>query len=437
MAKTTPITLDNEINEIITKSKNFIMPDHTLIVHTKDDDITIPHFNSIQIERNFTENISDVLHIEFLTGLGLATKVLYKNRDALEATIKLKFSDKKILQRRYKLVLLTKFEDIHNSKMSKASQDELDSQDFILVKAQCIDRLMLKLKNEYVSGVFHNYDLKTFVKGLFSKRMRDLNVDAYINIHDFDNSKIYENIMIDPFTKFVKLPFILQNGNYGLYNHGANIYFSNLSETNKIKYDVDIYPVYDYKRFDDENKRSKLLLINPSIEHTDKNNFNFYYKDGIYKTLVSDIEFKTDSEGRRYKVGNGIIIEHSNNTINNNLFTVTDDKITHDGDATYDEIKIDDTRSFNNFIETLGDDNTYRYYSTLNRVQGIIGSVMLPKVNPEVIYPGMPFKYLFNDDGKIGSTTGSVQGLNYVYDFINKTTVVMLVCIFKRIKKDS
>lgn len=436
MAKTLPITLDNEINDVITKSKEFIMPEPTLIVHTENDDMTITHFNAIQIERNFTENLSDVIFLEFFMGLGTATKVLYKHRDALEATLKLKFENNKIVKRRYKIILLTKFENIYDSSMTKAKQEELDTQEIVNIKVQCIDETLLKLKKEYISGVFHDYDLKTLLKGLFSKRMKELNTDSYINIYDPDNTQVYDNIVIDPFTKFIKLPFIFQNGMYGLYDNGANIYFSNISEASTIKYDVDIYPIWDYERFAKESNRPKLVLINPTIENMNKHEFNFYYKDGIYKTLVSNVEFKLDSEDKRYDAGNGLIMEYSNNTINQDFLTITDDQITYMDEAAYNFNKIDSTRSFTNYRETLGDDNLYKYFSMLNRHQGVIGTITLPKVNPEIIYPGMPFKYLFNNDGKVSSTTGIIQGLNYVYDFLNKTTVVMLVGIFKRIPKE-
>ena len=436
MATLSNSALNKEVEEILGKSKHFILPDCDFIIHTKDKDIVIPYFLTIEVERNYTENISDVLYVEFLIGAGTAIKTIFENRDALEATIKLKFSNKKIVKRRYKLILITKPEEVHDSKIAKAKEDTLNSQDLAKIKAQCVDELVLQLKNEYISGVFHNYDLKTLLKGIMGKRLKELSVDAHINIYEPDNKKIYENILIRPFTKFIKLPYILQNGDYGIYNYGANVYFSNITETNKIKYDVDIYPVYDYTRYKKETKRPKLLLINPENFLRSKNEFNFYYKDGVYKGIVNNLEFKLDSEDKRYTIGNGIIVEYSNNTINQDLSTVTDDKIIFSNDLTYDITKIDDTRSFSHFVETDGDDNIFKYYSLLNRLQVIIASVVLPKVNPEVIYPGMPVVYYFINSGKIYSTTGTVQGIKYFYDFINKTSVVTLILALKRIKKD-
>jgi len=436
MAKTLPITLDNEVNDLLTKSKEFIMPEPTLIIHTEDGDVTIVHFNSIDVERNYTTNLSDIIYVNFNAGLGFASKVLYKHRDKLEATVKLKFSNKKIQQRRFKFVLMTKFEDIHDSSMSKISQEDLDTQDYIEIKAQCIDTKLLKFKNEYVEGIFHDMDLRKVMKNIFSKKMREAGTDSYINVYVPKNVKSYENIFIEPFTKFVRLPFIFQNDKYGLYDHGAGIYFSNISEASESKYDVDIFPIFDYERFDAEAKRPKLIIINPTKSHMSKHEIDFYYKDGIYKSLVSNVKFQHDSEDKRYDTGNGFIIEDSGNTINQSLLDIKDDIVKYANDQSFSITKLDETRSYNNLVETGGDDNLYKYNSTLNRLQGVIGSVMLPKVNPEIIYPGMPFKYMFNKDGKVASTTGVVQGLQYSYDFINKTTVVMLVCIFKRLIKE-
>jgi len=436
MSTLTSQALGKEVKEIIGKSKHFIMPDYEFIIHTKEKDITIPHLLNIEVERNYSENVSDIIYVEFLIGLGFATKTLFENRDALEATIKLKYSNKKIFKRRFKLILITKLEDIYDSKVSKASENTLDKQDFATIRAQCVDDMVLILKNKYISGIFHNCDLKTLIKGIIAKQFKELNVDANVNIYDLDNKTKYENIIIDPFTKFVKLPYILQNTHYGLYKYGVNIYFTNLSETNKIKYDVDIFPVFDYTRYKKESKRSKLLLISPEDSNLSKNDFNFYYKNGIYKTLVNNLEFKIEGEDRRYKIGNGMIMEYSHNTINRDLVTVTNDKVTFDETSAYDIVKVDKTRSISNLIETNGDDNIYKYDSVLNRLQGIIGSVMLPKVNPEVIYPGMPLKYIFINDGKLHFTTGIVQGVHFTYDFINQTSVATLVAIFKRITKE-
>ena len=52
--------------------------------------------------------------------------------------------------------------------------------------------MVLILKNKYISGIFHNCDLKTLIKGIIAKQFKELNVDANVNIYDLD--KLYNTM---------------------------------------------------------------------------------------------------------------------------------------------------------------------------------------------------------------------------------------------------
>ena len=47
----------------------------------------------------------------------------------------------------------------------------------------------------------------------------------------------------------------------------------------------------------------------------------------------------------------------------------------------------------------------------------------------------MPFKYIFEKDGVVKETTGTVQTLEYYYDISNNAVVVNIIGLFKKIKE--
>jgi len=107
--------IDNEAMSTFDQKRYFIMPKIKMFIHTKDDDLEIPFVTNIRISRNFNTNITDVIFIEFLTGLGMLTERIYKNRENLEVSIIFDYDKKAMRSLRYKFIVISDNPNRHSS----------------------------------------------------------------------------------------------------------------------------------------------------------------------------------------------------------------------------------------------------------------------------------------------------------------------------------
>ena len=437
-----PKAIDNEVLNFMKDTEEFIFPDIKITLSNTEEDIIIEHLVSYRVNRKFNTNISDVVFLEFTYPLGSFIKKFYDKRDKLEVTIIIK-TKTKTLTKRYKAIVLNKLFGDYNSTLSNIKSDTLDEQSLETFHLQCVDPLTLALKNVTTSGIYHDIKLTKLLKTLIGKTLNEVTVlgktiDYYLNIYKLDNDKVYDNILIKPFTKVIKLPYVFQNYDYGLYNNDVGVYFTNVNLlNNKIVYDINIYPLFDYERYDKELKLPKLLIINPSTHNLDKNTLNATFHIDTYKLLVNNIKFTDKLNDDRFNVGTGYIEPLANMHLNDNLITVTDDKVIMDETLTY-AIENTDTgiSDYSKLIDTDFDANLYKFKSLLNKNLGIIATVQITNTKAEFIYPGMPVQYMFYKDGEVTVTNGIVQAVDINYNYIQKVNVVTILLILKRLNND-
>jgi len=449
-------SIDNVALDAFHQKRHFIMPDISLIVHTKDDDLEISLVSDVRISRNFATNITDVIFIEFMITAGTFQNKIYPNREDLEATLNFNYDNKAIRRLKYKLIILTKNPEVNNSSTNMLDEADQDAQELYTIKAQCVDKLTLDLKNQYISGAYHDYDLKYFMRALINYEIQTQSVIHKIMVYELDNKEVYKNIFIKPFTKLIKLPYMLHNDLYGLYNNNVNIYFTKIRYGGEYKtytsapnkedpewlfgtgenYDIEIFPLHDASRYDKEVKRPKLLIVSPSVRGMATNESDFFYQDGIFKLVISDVTFKDEEEKSQYNKGSMILVTKSTNAMKSDGYEIKDGEITYP-DVNHNSLETLDNKpnTFDSVVDTDNDYNVFKYRSSINRNDYIIGIMKSGSFNPDFIYPGMPFKYIFEKDNIVNETTGTIQSLEYYYDISNKTTVVNIIGLFKKIKE--
>jgi len=448
-------SIDNVAFDVFSQNRPFIMPEIKLTLHTKEQDIPIDLVTDVRVSRNFAVNITDVIFLEFMITAGTFQEKIFPNREDLEVTINFNYDNKAIRRLNYKLLITTKNPEVNNSHTHKVDEGDQDTQDLYTIKAQCVDKLTLNLKNQYISGIYHNYDLKYFMRSLINYEILAQSVTHKIMVYDLDNKKKYKNIVVKPYTKLIKLPYILHNDMYGLYDNGVNIYFTKIryggeykvypSPANKKNpeylfgtgdnYDIEIFPLYDTTRYDKDTKRHKLLVVSPSVKAMGVNENDFYYKDGVFKLTIADVTFSTDEEKRQYEIGTTLATTNSSDILVSDGYDIKDDKITYpDSDHNGLETLPNKPTTFDTIFDMDNDYNIHKYRSILNKNEVILGVMKTGSINPDFIFPGMSFKYVFDKDNVIKETTGIIQSVEYYYDIANKTTVVAIAALFKKIK---
>lgn len=432
--------IDEEVVSIVKNSKPFVQPKITAILHNENINKAINLLQSYRVESNFNKNLSDIIFIDFVIPIGEFISDIYNFRDSLEITIELKYEKKKF-KNRYKVAVMSKLPSEYNSQVANIDTDDLDKQDVFNCTLQCIDPLTLSLKNTVISGIYHNVTMTKLLKGILSQALNKINIigkklEYNLNIYNLDNEKVYQNIIIEPFTKIIKLPHELQHKNYGLYNGDVGIYFSRLeTTTTSSTYDIYIYPLFNYERYDKELTLPRLLIVNPNVNMIEQNEYNTYYDINTYKLMVSSIEFKDYTENARYNEGNGIIKVNEDVITDKSLVNVEEDKVEFSNRETYIYDNDNQILDYSKFIHINQEENKYLYYSNINKNKSIIGIIKLPNTNSETFIPGMAIRYLFMEKDKVVSTNGILQAVNRTYDDIKKVSITVLIINFKRIQR--
>ena len=425
--------LDNEIKDLITNAKEYVFPSIEVYINTEEKDLQLHHVGNYRVNSNYGVNISDVIHIEFLYPLGSFIRDIYRFKDALELTIVLTVKKKKITKH-YKCMLLNKLANTYDSKLTKINAVKLDEQSIEHISVQGIDPLFLALKNITTSGCYHNIKVDKLIKGILGNSLDKVTVlgrklDYFFNLYKPDNDTTYNNIFIKPFSKIIKIPYLLQHSDYGIYNSDIGIYFTNIETIhNRTKYNIDIYPLNDLTRYDNDTKRPKLYLISTMTPNIDKNNYNAYLEVDTYKIIVNDIEFKDITDKDRYDLGTGYIESYSDLNSNQDLLSINELNVTMDGESTYSINNTDlKTNDYAKLIETEFDDNLFKYDSILNKNKTVLVIVKIPNINSEFIHPGMAVKYVYLKNDKVIEATGIVHGRDITYDFSKKISMTILL----------
>lgn len=428
------INIDKEVHSILGATP-YKFPDRKVILHTKEKDITLTHISTLTVHRNFTFNITDEIFIDCNMLLGTYTHHVAKYVDDLTMTIS-STKDRKKLYKKYKAVLITDVTNTHDSKLMATSEDTLNTQSMISISFELVDPITQPLKTKVFTGIFHNLTLDRFIKGIWADKFKDLlaynkRIQYTINIFKLDNVKKYENIIIPKQTSCVQLPLTLQVGNYGLYKHGVGVYYTNNESTNdSVKYSFYVYPLTNYNRYKEESKMPKLLVINSTLTMVQKNNLNAYLDVDTFKVIATDVKEKDNSVSERFKRGTGNFIVKSNLTTDPALIAVTDKDI---------KVNLDDTtvmygnkKDFNKIRYINQDENILRHQSAIEDAKGVNIAITLANTSIEFVYPGMPIKYVYVVGNKVIETTGTVNAIEGIENYINNTNTVV---IFAKIEK--
>jgi len=175
------------------------------------------------------------------------------------------------------------------------------------------------------------------------------------------------------------------------------------------------------------------MLISPAVRNLDKNTYNAYYDNGVYKLIVSNITFRDDNNKARYKSGTGIIETFSDIHINDSLSLVTDNQILFNSIGTFSKKNIDtDTYGHAKYVETDFDSNVFKYKSSINLTRGRTVIVKLKDINSDFIFQGMSLEYMFIKENKVVTLYGIVQGVDTTYNISSKESITVILFFIQR-----
>ena len=438
------IALEKEITKILDESTEEQFPTITATIHTQSEDLKIDHITSVDVKRDFKNALTDIITLEFLLPLGDYVHIIHKNKNKLETTLCLeKYYKQKC--RRYKSLVLNVDSNSTNSKMNNASQDDLNKTNFVTVTLQLVPVELMLLKKLTHEGIYRNitaFDalLHSIVYEVAKLKLYGSFFNINLNAYKSEYTTKYENIIIPRETKLGKIPILLQN-NYGYYNFSGNAYFQLDNEIKKNLY-VWIYPTVDFERV---TKDANIGMLYNTVKKGSSTNEKSYWKKNHQLKLVTDtVKIHGANHNALFDKGKGLSFQRATDNISSYNYDIKKDIDDYDTDKDILVVKDDD--GMDNTTDAGILDNIPRLNSalglhklsyietTLYNFTGLWENEPLK----QLIYPGMPFYYIYSaeKDGlsKTLKLPGTLIEQNIHYNVKQKT---MTSSILLGVKKPS
>ena len=324
---------------------------------------------------------------------------------------------------------MSQTENMDSSQYSKATEEELNKTSMLNVTGQLVYRELEGIRSIYVDGVYKQTTLKNMILALFYDAGKKITIegnkmDLCIDMTEPANKTRYRNVLIPTGITLADLPSYLQNVAYGMYNGGIGTY---LQEYNGSRV-VFIYPLYSTDAYEKaKDKRLTIFHANTArLDHIE----NTFTVDGDNVKIIATSQAKNKDMGTNTLIsqGDGIMYNQSEQVLNRN-FEIQDDGIMFDKTKQLSASTIVNRRDGQVKTVYVGaDSNLYRQRTQI--LKNTLSFIQIPWKfsNQDIIYPGMPCCYIFEDSVKgLVKLNGTVQAIYTKYDGGKKTHVSILI----------
>lgn len=409
-----------DIRSILRSSSKTTRFEYRAMLHTEKDDIVITKLISLDIVRDYVNNVGDSIQIAFFMPLGDYVSKLYPHRDHLEFSLKrIELEEVSTTQKkntdaqveRFKAAFLYQANpNISASEADMFDPESLNKMDIVEVKLQLLDRSLEPLRIKTVSGVYRKVSPKKLIHAVLAGESLQVMIDGKPAIDGLDlvepnNEDVKEHIILPQGIHITALPTYLQEKMGGVYSGGIGTY---LQTYNKKKLWF-VYPLFNTKRFD-ENVDKAIIYSVPKekLMFGDRT----YRKEAniLHILATSNKSYKDSAETDYMNYGSGFRIADARSFMKKPV------KITEDGPQgsrvnLNHEVAIVDRKDGLNYAPTINDSitsNPFREYSKV--LARHVARLDLEWENSDfsLLYPGMPCKYVFLQKEKIVELKGII-----------------------------
>lgn len=374
------------------------------------------NIETVDIVRDYNGSYSDDIQISMLIPEGDFNKLILPFLGAIEVVLKktpIAFGAEQnnpninIEVQRYRGVYLDK----PSTHIKGATPDNVDVEGanlngFKKVKFQLMDMVIEQLRGRIVGGLFKKTTTANVLRVLLGAESKKLDVTSEVSIKgvsmvDPSNTTVRSVIDVKPIP-LIDLPLYLQSKCGGIYSADVGFYLQ--------KGMWYIYPRLDITRFTKELKT--LTIINvpsnklPGVERTFRTTGN-----QVIVLCTGSLKHIDDSDTLQLNEGSGVRFTDANKIM--------------DGFGKYEDGKYSVTRAENNseFIafdrptginkvmvsEKRITSNPFNEYAKLARRNCSHIFLVWENSNESLIYPGMPCKLIYEDNGIVKETEGIVN----------------------------
>lgn len=427
MAKTTArvyedTTLYLDVKKVLKNSSGTHLYDYKGTIHTPVEDIGVWEIKELETERNYKGNIGGITAVKFRIGLGDYVSRVYPHRYNLEFTMvrkpisengeKIK-KNSPISVRRYKLIFNPdKNPPVGISDLQMIQTNEMNIVDMPELQVELLDRGLEPLRIKMTSGIFKNVTLESFIRATLGYESQQIRVDGKpildaLDVVTPDNKDVLEHINIPEGTHLSAVPTMVQESQ-GVYNAAMGTYYQEY--LNKKTWFV--FPLYDSSRFD-KVERKVIFYAAPQekLPQLDRS----YWEDGkVLKVVVTAQRmYKDSAELSMMNLGSGYRMAEARSFMSKPCTLTEDGPIAERSKLNHEVV----TRSRDDGVNYAPRSQKSSSNPFIQRSRVLAHStaqidLLWENGDEELLYPGMPCKYIYLSQGEAVSLKGT---LLYVY----------------------
>lgn len=414
----TPLWLD--IKKILTSKTQRVRFEYTGTLHTPKEDFAITKILRMDIIRDYVKNIGDEVFIKCYMPLGDYIKRFYPYRNNIEITLQRtslfeagqqKNSNDKIDIERYKAIFLVdKNPAINASEFTNYDKMSLDLSQILEIELQLLNRSLEPLRIKTAEGIYKNQTAKTIIESLLGGESLKVLVDGKpaidgLDVYTPDNSEERRHMVI-PKRCIATIPTFLQERMGGVYNSGIGTYL----QTYRKKRLWFVYPLFNYSRFSKDDRPKIVFYATPPYRYPIVERTFRIESDTIYALAMSTKRYLDKGEADLMDKGIGFRQADARAFMGKPVLISKEGPVGSYTNLVTETILKDREDNLN--YAPVSDDrissNPFKQFSLVNQKYGSQIRFMWYNADPNLLYPGMPCKYVYLDNNIVREIRGVV-----------------------------
>lgn len=380
--------------------------------HTVKEDFTVMKIISIDVIRDYANNIGDQLHVKFKITLGDYMVRFYPFRANLEFSIKRitltegssnKAPDTKVDVVRYKAVFPSDMCPVPTgSDLDQYDYETLNNADVLDITLQLLDRSLEPLRIKTVYGVFRGVTPKQVINSFLGGESIKVLIDGKpavdgVDVVDPDNTDTQSNLVFPSGSILTGIPTYLQEKLCGVYATGVGTYLQYYNG----KHLWFVYPLFNTKRFKAGKVDRVIIYAIPQDRFTGVD--RTYFKDGSVLKIIATTnkKYNDDADTGFMNRGSGFRMADARTFMKKPVELTPDGPKAVRTQLNHESVTEDRADGLNFAPSNNGpSSNPFVMYSKIQSMKVARVDFVWENSDPEQLYPGMPCKYVFLDNNK-------------------------------------
>jgi len=409
-----------DVKDIIESKNNITNQVKKMRIHTKESDFDVWKIIEIQENHDYVADTAGSLIVRFLIGLGDYTYKLYPFRDTLEATLKTQpmnqqtgFDEQADSPTvRYRAILDMKYNKaLTGDRISNQDYETLDQVDVVEVRLELQDRNLEVIRSSILEGgCYRQITADKLLTSIMMDKAKQFIIDGKPSIECFnlikpDNTEYMPSVVIPSGVKTMLLPTFIQEKGLGVYKTGMGTHYQRFQN----KPSMFVYSLYDTDQFDEDVERVIFFSVpQDKLSGIDKT----WKKEGkiLYVACTGSQQYNDDSQLGDLNRGVGFRMADAR-SMQGRPGLIKDNQVLADRSRLNTEVGTRNREDGIYYAPVVGSSaNPFRMYSQVAARQVSQVNLVWENSAPDMLYPGMPCKYVFLDHGNYREIKGRVLG---------------------------